>query len=406
MHDRVPRPAKTGAEGEGDARDLRAARPRLGIHNQVGTGGSLLRDAAPPQVLRDPGDGDRAARRPRAAGARCRRDPQPRADEGGHSGRHRRPREALLLDLRQDGQEGPRVQRDLRPDGHARDRRALRRRGDTGLLWRAGPHPFALEADAGAVQGLQRAAEDQPTPLAAHDRERAGGETARDAGADARVARGGRGRRRRALALQAGQARRQDGRRVALLGEDAHGLAGRRDRPARVHEDVPDRPLRRRGLRLHAEGRGEVAPGRLDADRLRLRRAHGRRPPHGRREGERPHRAAPLQAQERRLRRDPDVEVGPRAVARLDGARRVLARPQQDPAMVPEGDPRRDRAQGPRDPRSRAEGAESPLPEAAGLERARAGDPGDRVQEGGGLLRRARLGKLQSGQIVTRCCSG
>ena len=138
-----------------------------------------------------------------------------------------------------------------------------------------------------------------------------GGDAARDPGADARDARGGRVRDRRALALQARQG--QAGRRVARLGEVAARLAAGRGRPARVHEDVPHRPLRRRGLRLHAEGRGEDAAAGRDADRLRLRRPHRRRPQDRRREDQRPHRPAPLPAQERRLRRDPDLEVGPRA---------------------------------------------------------------------------------------------
>ena len=50
-------------------------------------------------------------------------------------------------------------------------------------------------------------------------------------------------------------------------------------------------------------------------------------------------------------------------------------------------------AEGPRDPRPGAEGAEPAVQEAAGLGGARAGDPRDRLQEGGGLLRRARLGQ-------------
>ena len=245
---------------------------------------------------------DRRADREKAVGEGG-RGPRRRAGEGRHPGRDRRPREALLLDLRQDGQEGPRVQRDLRPDRDARDRRARRRRGDARLLRRARPDPLALEADARAVQGLHRDAEVQPLPLAAHDRDRPGGDAARDPGAHARDARGGRVRDRRALALQARQG--QAGRRLARLGEVAARLAAGRGRPARVHEDVPHRPLRRRGLRLHAEGRGEDAAAGRDADRLRLRRPHRRRPQDRRRQDQRPHRPAPLPAQERRLRRDP-----------------------------------------------------------------------------------------------------
>ena len=52
-------------------------------------------------------------RRHRRQGAGRARDPR----------RHLRPRQALLLDLLEDDQEGPRVQRDLRPDRDAGDRR-------------------------------------------------------------------------------------------------------------------------------------------------------------------------------------------------------------------------------------------------------------------------------------------
>ena len=68
------------------------------------------------------------------------------------------------------------------------------------------------------------------------------------------------------------------GRRgLARLGQAAHGVGPGRGRPARVPEELPHRSLRRRGLRLHAEGRGEDAARRLDADRLRVRRPHRRR---------------------------------------------------------------------------------------------------------------------------------
>ena len=54
-------------------------------------------------------------------------------------------------------------------------------------------------------------------------------------------------------------------------------------------------------------------------------------------------------------------------VARLDVARRLVARPQQDPAVVPARDEGRDRGEGPRGARPGAEGAEPALPQAAGL---------------------------------------
>ena len=112
-----------------------------------------------------------------------------------------------------------------------------------------------------------------------------------------------------------GKPKKGDGRGLERVDEAADGLAAGRGRPARVHQDAAHRPVRRRGLCLHAEGRGKDAPGRFDADRLRLLGAHGRRPPHRRREGERPDRPAPLQPEERRHRRDHDLQVRPRPVA-------------------------------------------------------------------------------------------
>ena len=120
---------------------------------------------------------------------------------------------------------------------------------------------------------------------------------------------------RRALAVQARQREEEAvGRRgLARLGQAAHGVGRGRGRPARVHQELPHRPLRRRGVRLHAEGRGEDAARGVDADRLRVLGAHGRRAPHRRREGQRADRPAPLHAAQRRLRRDPDLEGRPRA---------------------------------------------------------------------------------------------
>ena len=64
-HDRVPGQAGPGAQGEGDARGLRAARaPARHQRDEVGARGPLLRDPAPAQVRRDQGDGRRPARRP------------------------------------------------------------------------------------------------------------------------------------------------------------------------------------------------------------------------------------------------------------------------------------------------------------------------------------------------------
>ena len=93
----------------------------------------------------------------------------------GISGGDLRARQALLLDLLEDDQEGPRVQRDLRPHGHAGHRR-LRE----GLLRRRRRHPLALEAAPRPLQGHGGDAEVQHVPGAAHHGDRARGTAARD----------------------------------------------------------------------------------------------------------------------------------------------------------------------------------------------------------------------------------
>ena len=137
--------------------------------------------------------------------------------------------EALLLDLREDGQARQGVQRDLRPDRDARHRRAQRRGGHARLLRRARPHPLALEADAGPLQGLHRDAEAQQLPRAAHDGDRARGPAARDPDPHARDARDGRARDRRALAVQGAATSAAARRGVARLGAPADRLAAGRE---------------------------------------------------------------------------------------------------------------------------------------------------------------------------------
>ena len=125
-HDRVPRQAEAGAEGARGARGVRAARaPARDPPDEVGARGPCVRGAPPAQVHRDQGDGQRAARRPGGARQRGGVRPPARARQGGHPGGDLRSRQALLLHLRQDGQEGQGVQRDLRPHRDARHRRAL-----------------------------------------------------------------------------------------------------------------------------------------------------------------------------------------------------------------------------------------------------------------------------------------
>ena len=80
----------------------------------------------------------------------------------------------------------------------------------------------------------------------------------------------------------------------------------------------------------------------------------------------------------------------------------VVARAQQDPPVVLARDARGHRAAWPRDARARAEEAEPAVQEARRLGRARAGHPRDRLQEGRGLLPRARLREAAAGQIVNK----
>ena len=128
-------------------------------------------------------------------------------DQGARGARHPlrdlRPRQALLLDLLEDDPQGPRVQRDLRPHGDARDRR-LRE----GLLRRRRRHPLPVEAAPGPLQGHGGDAEVQHVPGAPHDGDRARGAAAGDPDPHERHARDGRVRRRRALALQGERAAR------------------------------------------------------------------------------------------------------------------------------------------------------------------------------------------------------
>ena len=137
------------------------------------------------------------------------RVPRRGAEEGRDRGRDLGPRQALLLDLLEDDQEGPRVQRDLRPHGDAGDRRV-----GQGLLRGDRDHPRALEAAAGALQGLHRDAEAQPLPGAAHDGDRPRGPAARDPDPHPRDARPRRVRDRGARDLQGGRHRSTQGPRA------------------------------------------------------------------------------------------------------------------------------------------------------------------------------------------------
>ena len=160
----------------------------------------------------------------------------------------------------------------------------------------------------GPLQGLHRDPEGERLPVAAHD----AGQPARHRGrvpdphrADARGRREG---HRRALALQG--ARRRPGarhggaapRRALAAVADRH--PGRDARRRRVPRARQDRPLSRRGLRLHAEVEDPRPAARRDAGRLRLCDPHRRRRPLRRRQRQRRAGAAARRAEERRRRRD------------------------------------------------------------------------------------------------------
>ena len=124
-HDRLDAEAQAAGEGEGDARDLRPPRAQARHpRDQVGARGPRLRHAPPAQVQRDQAAGLAAARRSRGLRLARRRVPGEGAGGGRHRGPDLRPRQALLLDLLEDDEEGARVQRDLRPHRDAGDRRA------------------------------------------------------------------------------------------------------------------------------------------------------------------------------------------------------------------------------------------------------------------------------------------
>ena len=234
---------------------------RLGIHAIKWE----LEDLAFPTLHPRKYTRDQGARRPAARRARALRQPGRRVPGQGarrarHRGRDLRPRQALLLDLLEDDQEGPRVQRDLRPHGDARDRRL-----GQGLLRRGRRHPLAVEAAARALQGLHRDAQVQHVPVAAHDGDRARGAAAGDPDPHAGDARHGRVRRSPRTGSTRRTRRKAGSPNGATPTASSSGCArcstGRRtlSDPQRVHGDPQGRPVRGRGLRVHAQGRGQVA---------------------------------------------------------------------------------------------------------------------------------------------------
>ena len=147
----------------------------------------------------------------------------------------------------------------------------------------------------------------------------------------------------------------------------------------------------------------KTLPGRRDADRLRVRRAHRRRPPHCRREGERPHRPAPLQAEERRLRRDPHVEEPAAGPSRDWLSLAASSRARNKIRQWFSRETREDTEQKGREAlEQRAEGAEPAVPEARRLGRARAGDPRDGFKKAEDFYLALGSGKLTAQAVVNK----
>ena len=180
-------------------------------------------------------------------------------------------------------------------------------------------------------------------------------------------------------------------RRQARLGAPAHGLAARRGRCDRVRRGSQARPFPGPGLRLHAEGRRQGPARGLDATRLCLSHSHRRRPLVHRREDQQPTRAARLQAQERRHRRDRHDQGRPRSVARLAEDRRHEPCQGKDPAVVQAPGARREHRPWPRLARARAASPGANEHREAGPGPHRGNGRAIPLPIGRGLLRRDRL---------------
>jgi hypothetical protein len=188
------------------------------------------------------------------------------------------------------------------------------------------PHPRrdppALAGGAGAVQGLHQPAQVERLPLDPHHRlgprRQAGG------GADPhpRDARGGRGRRRRALGLPRRRAHREPlRRRSGEVDRDADRTARQRG-PRRVPRARQARDVFRPGVLLHAQGRRGAAAARRDAAGFRLCDPHADRQRLRLGQGRRAARAALDAAEERPVGRD-HHRRGPAPAGDLDRHRRT-----------------------------------------------------------------------------------
>ncbi len=205
-----------------------------------------------------------------------------------HRLRGHRPPQAPLVDPQEDAAARQAVRGHLRPVGDPR----VGRHGGR-LLPRARRDPRSVDPAAGAHQGLHREPEVERLPVAAHDDLRPGAAALRDPDPHARDAPHGRVRHRGALAVQG---RRESAPTSSTATSPGSGRCSSCSRT----------PTRRRSSSSSSSstcyqdeifvftphGRRDPAAQGRDADRLRLRGAHGGRASLQRRPGQRPDRAA------------------------------------------------------------------------------------------------------------------
>ena len=220
------------------------------------------------------------------------------------------------------------VRGDLRPHGHSRARTNGPR-----VLPRARRHPRRVDADAGAHQGLHRAAQVERLSVAAHDRVRPPERRLYEIQIRTReIHQHGGVRHRGALALQG--AAPGSGRAAERMAWFRQMLEAQLD--AQDARGVPRvaqaRSVRPGDLRLHADRRRDPAAEGRDADRLCLRRAQSDRRALPGGQSQRAHRAALEAAPELRHGRDPHVAERA-AESRLAGARAHGTGASQDPPV-------------------------------------------------------------------------
>ena len=250
--------AEAERERQGDAGHLRADRAPAGHpRDQVGAGGPGLRHAAPAQVPRRsrrwwPSSASERERYVEECRQYLRKELQALGIEAEISGR---PKHfySIYTKMTTQGREFNEIY----------DLTAMRVTVDSvqGLLRRGGRGPLAVEAAARALQGLHRDAQVEPLPVAAHHGDRARGPAAGDPDphrarctsmAESASPRTGSTRR---ATPRASRDRREKLRWLRRLLEWQQRAGGLR----RVRRAPEGGPVRGRGLRLHPQGRGQVA---------------------------------------------------------------------------------------------------------------------------------------------------